>query len=136
MLNTIHIHKTEHVPYEKTIIEQRAPTDESIKIFDDLQQRAVNRVVKSFDVKDNILNAVVVYFVHSFHVDKLEFICKFSFNGVEHQFKGEINTYELINSKYGSNAVAVELGKRACFMFADNVMKEIPELSKHLGFSL
>ncbi|MBP7509379.1 MAG: hypothetical protein KA807_16325 [Prolixibacteraceae bacterium] len=137
MFNTT-IHHKEYIPYTKNVEvnEHRAPTDESIKLFDEIQQRTINRVVNSFEIKDNTINAVVVYFVHSIQIDKLEFVCKFYFNGKGHQFNGEILRHELINSKYGSNAVAIELGKRLCYLFADNVLKEVPDLHKYLNSNL
>lgn len=48
--------QTEYVPYEKTIIEKRAPTDDSIRIFDEMKQKAFGAVVESILVNDNTIN--------------------------------------------------------------------------------
>lgn len=48
-------------PYDQNVkvTINRAPTDESIKLFDQLQQRAEQRVIDSVRIENNTFNAVV-----------------------------------------------------------------------------
>lgn len=61
MLNT-NISSREAVPYEKTIIEKRAPTDESIKLFKEMQEKAYSSIVDTFHLSSTVLDVKVIVF--------------------------------------------------------------------------
>lgn len=54
--------ETRDVPYEKTVIEKRAPTDDSIRIYSEMVEKAQKSVVDAFRIESNILNVSVVVF--------------------------------------------------------------------------
>ncbi len=74
--------RTEHVPYTKTIIEKKAPTDESIRIYDEMRQKAHDSVLLTLELKDNAFSVVAVV---ERRMDMFALSCfyKFSLNGQE-----------------------------------------------------
>ena len=47
--------RTEHVPYEKSIVEHRAPTDDSIRIWEEMKEKAYKSILGSIELRDNAL---------------------------------------------------------------------------------
>ena len=73
---------TTYVPYEKTIIEKRAPTDESIKLFDEYQKRAQESLIERVHVADNTLNMEGAAF-YEHYSDQYVFRYRVLLNGCE-----------------------------------------------------
>jgi len=48
--------ETRHVPYEKTVTIKRAPTDESIRLWDEMKDKAYKSILGTLVVSDNSLN--------------------------------------------------------------------------------
>jgi len=62
MFNT-YVHETtvtEGPRYPQTIHEHRAPTDAAIKLYGELEEKAIRNVIKSYTIQDNIVNGSVV----------------------------------------------------------------------------
>lgn len=81
-------------PKEINIKEHRAPTDESIKIYKEMVEKARSEVVDAFHIKDTTIYGVVLYFVdepwnniHSYHI-------KFMINGEEKRISGKLENDE------------------------------------------
>ncbi len=52
----------EYVPYEKTVVEKRAPTDDSVRLYEEIKDKAYESILESIRINDNSLNtAVIVY---------------------------------------------------------------------------
>jgi hypothetical protein len=109
------IHETERVvPYTKTVIEQKAPTDESIKLYDELKEKIYNSIVDSIEINDNILNLSAVIF-EDYLIGK--YICNYKvlLNGKE--FTGRIKVNKTFNKidiykeivKQVSNKLAIDI---------------------------
>lgn len=81
--------RTEHVPYEKTVIEQRAPTDDSIRIWQEMKEKAYKSVLDSIELRDNTLNLNAILYEEPYSYEK---VCKYrlSLNGQE--MTGEIRS--------------------------------------------
>lgn len=62
MFNTYHSHRTEHVPYTKTVVEKKAPTDESIRLYGEMLDKARDSIVDSFQLDGNIVKCTCVAF--------------------------------------------------------------------------
>ena len=54
----------EYVPYEKdvTIHEHRAPTDESVRLLNEFEEKARKNIIHKISVNENNLNAVSIIF--------------------------------------------------------------------------
>ena len=100
--------KTELVPYEKTVnvTEKRAPTDESIKLLREMEQKALNSVVDAIEVRTNIINACAYAFSGGWKntgSDIITVFIKCSINGNKYTFKHDFPYYELSKVKTFEN---------------------------------
>ena len=82
MLKNIHIHqqRTVHVPYEKTVHEHRAPTDDSIRLYKEMVEKAEEEVLGRIEIKNNLVEAVVFWYQPQ-AICSLRFCCRFKING-------------------------------------------------------
>lgn len=75
--------KTEYVPYEKTIVEKKAPTEESIRLLNEMQTEARKNIVKSITVEDNTFKYHISLFANTLTLGHTA-IFKYSVNGTEY----------------------------------------------------
>lgn len=62
MFNKTHFHSHDHstsVRYPDTIKEVKAPTDESIRLLNEMQQKTLENIVAKISVKDNLIEGEV-----------------------------------------------------------------------------
>lgn len=97
-------------------IEQRAPTDESIKIYDDMLAKARKSLLDSVIIKDTVINGVALYFVDEPWSGQESYHIKFFINGQEHIVSGKLNkdeypfrAYPELIRKHILQAVATEV---------------------------
>lgn len=85
----------EYVPYTKEINvnvkEVKAPTDESVSLLNQLQEKAKENIIKSVKVEENHLNGIIVAFVNDM-MGGIKIMMKFNLNGKEYIFE-EILSY-------------------------------------------
>lgn len=92
--NPIIINNTEshNTPYcrEVNITERRAPTDESVELLNEFQEKALDNIIQSFKIEDNTLKAVVVFYQSSIGAGMMNGqLChiKFNLNGKDYFVK-------------------------------------------------
>jgi len=89
-----HSHSETLVPYVKTVHEHKAPTDESVKLLNELQEKAVENILHAFKLKDNLIEADG-FFIQTSPVDfNIIFHCKFKLNSNEYYVKEKIDCFE------------------------------------------
>lgn len=110
--------ETVYVPYEKTVHEHRAPTDDSIKLYKEIKEKAYDSILDSISINDNTLNmkGIVYRDLYEFSIK-----CSYSANLNGRAFEGTVavkdwnihNKYDLIVSILDqlSKSLAVELLK-------------------------
>ena len=85
MFNT-YIDRSYRGPSKMDVTEHRAPTDESIKLFKEFEEKAMKNIIASGRVEDNVIN-----FKCYIYSDKMSWddICKcvFTVNGNEYYFE-------------------------------------------------
>jgi hypothetical protein len=87
---------TTYVPYEKVVTEKRAPTDESIKLLKEMEEKVLQKIVEAYHIESNIMNGVVFKtFKDPLNV-KEQFIVVFNVNGKEHIIKKYVEEKELL----------------------------------------
>lgn len=74
-----------------TITEFKAPTDESIRLLEEMKEKTLQSIVHSFGLSDNILNGVAVTICLAPLGKKVRFLGRFFLNGEEHTFDKEVN---------------------------------------------
>lgn len=87
---------TEYVPYDKTVTvtEKKAPTDDSIKLLNEFEEKARKNIIAKINIDENYLKAVAVaHWVDIMH-DQIIFYGKFTLNGKEYRIEEKINNYE------------------------------------------
>lgn len=111
-------HTTEYVDRNITVKEYKAPTDESVKLLNEMSEKALNNIVKTFSTSNNTLQAkVAVYQDNRMQVN--EFMCKFTLNGKDHMLRVEINTYETPDM----NSMVEKLYTKICEKLAQELMQ-------------
>lgn len=93
--------RTQYVPYEKevTIHEHRAPTDESIKLFDELKEKAIRSVTHSVKLNNNKIDAVSAFVVSNVGLTITdELVIRFILNGENMEFAIKIDRHSFYSS--------------------------------------
>ena len=90
--------RTEYVPYEKTVTvtENRAPTDDSIRLWDEMRQKALDSIVKELTVEVSMVKATVIVLMAPTSLAEspfeLTFLGRFNLNGKDFRFEGKLDT--------------------------------------------
>lgn len=83
------------VSINKTVKEERAPTDESIRLLDEFQEKAEDRIIKSFNIQNNDISAgILVLAPQGADYDslyKLTVHYRYKLNNNTYQGKGQID---------------------------------------------
>src|SRR4051812_2071854 len=91
----IHNHKTEHVPYVKEvkITEHKAPTDESVKLLNEMQEKAKKNIIATIHIEQNYLKAIVIYTQDDVVSGRMKYAIKFNLNGKDCNIEGHIDHF-------------------------------------------
>lgn len=82
--------RTEYVTREVNVHEQRAPTDESVKLLREMEAKAEAEVLKAVSVSNTHFECVVHQFLDAMS-DKMNFAAVFKLNGVNMDAKIEVD---------------------------------------------
>ncbi len=69
------------------VTEKRTPTDESIKILREMEEKMLNNIISMGKVEDNVFNAKWYIFHDQYSWDDQYCRCVFTLNGKEYDFK-------------------------------------------------
>lgn len=84
-----------HYHYHKVNIEEhRAPTDESVRLLNELTDKARKNILAVIHVKENFIEAVVIYHYHEFITGRVVYGMKFKINGYEHSVQGYFDKFQ------------------------------------------
>lgn len=86
MFNTTKVYNTTNHPKTIEVKEHRAPTDESIKILREMEQKIMDNIVSMGKIEDNVFN--IKWYIFSDHYsweDRCR--CVFTLNGKEYDFE-------------------------------------------------
>lgn len=110
--------RTKYVPYTKTIIEKKAPTDDSIRLFNEIKEKAYNSIIDTIELKDNILNINAIVFKDP---ESFNNICKFSVSLNGMKIVGEIT----IESFYDKTEAIKEIYRQVSEIISMNLIKKL-----------
>lgn len=85
---------TERVTESVTVHEHRAPTDESIKLLNELSDKTLKNIIHSFSTSNNTLQTSWAVYVDQLQHKRIA-LCKFVLNGKEHGFQVDIPEWEV-----------------------------------------
>lgn len=102
MFNTTVIHKHDTVvqsgPKQIDVHEHRAPTDQSVKLLNEMEEKARKNIICKVQLDDNILNGVaIVYVDERWTAAKLSIVVhlRFSINGKEYFFEERYSYHDV-----------------------------------------
>lgn len=74
-------------PYEKTIIEKKAPTDDSIRLYEEIKEKAYKSIIDTIKIDDNILKVNAIVYQDALSYNR---ICKYRLLLNNNEIEGEI----------------------------------------------
>lgn len=97
-----------------TIKNYAAPTDESIRILQEMEEKVRSRILTSVQVKDSLIDCVIHHVADPLNL-KLKFAVIYSLNGVKHRVNIDTNPFDGFDAviskllKAVSEDIAVEI---------------------------
>jgi hypothetical protein len=79
-----------HFPENINVHEHKAPTDESVRLLNEMQEKAVKNIIAAIRVEDNTVNGVAIAYQDLAMIQcrsGVMIYLKFKVNGVEHTFE-------------------------------------------------
>ena len=136
--------KTYHqnVPYTKNvtsivgITENKAPTDESIRLLNEFEEKVKKNILHKVNIKSNTLSGASVSVQNSPFGDSITNLVRFNLNGKDYYFEHDIDKFELIRTDGTSATInmIVEIYRKIVEeiiekLFVDNVS----EILRYVG---
>lgn len=113
-------HTTEYVDRNITVKEYRAPTDESIKLLNELTDKALKNITRTFSTSNNTLQMTAAVY-EDYKNSSRAFLCKFVLNGKEHLLEVDIPTW-----KYDTvDSIVTALYTEVCNKLAVEMMQPL-----------
>lgn len=137
LFSTTHHHhtKTVSVPYEKnvTVNEHKAPTDKSVELLNEMQEKAQRNVIATIKIEENFLKAVAIYYRDEMIMDRMTYHIRFELNGKKYTIEDYIDKFEWrqeMSKSYmglGHETIFRALHKKFSEMVANELMKQSPD---------
>ena len=90
--NVTHKYSPSHVT--TNVHEHRAPTDESVKLLNDMQEKAKANLIYTFSTSNNLLQATWAEYVDQI-TDTYKFFCKYTLNNKDYYTEINLNNWQL-----------------------------------------
>jgi len=130
MFDTKVFHTTnESVPYAKTVTINKAPTDESIKLYEEFKRRAYDSIIDAFEVSENAFNfKAFIYRDYNQYITYFRYAGSINGKKLRGESRVEIEKYdrEVILRKIYKD-VAEQLAKQ--IICSDSVIRDISKAS-------
>lgn len=105
----------------------RAPTDESIRLLNEFQEKAKDNIIKEIDIRDNEFpfNAACIVFDKNTFSHNYNFRIYFSLNGEKYTVSGSIPDYDLMafNQYEVMQIVAEKISQQITLSLMDKIVK-------------
>lgn len=82
-------HHTREIRQTTMVHEHRAPTDESIKLLDEVHEKTLERIISRHSLEENEFK-IEWYLIHPSHLDDIEAVCRMNLNGEIRKFSVKI----------------------------------------------
>lgn len=77
--------ETEFVPYEKTVTINRAPTDESVRLMKEFEEKALKKITDTYFVESSIAKGIVFETIINPGLKGTRYVVVFEINGKRHE---------------------------------------------------
>ena len=108
---------TEYVTKEVNVKEYRAPTDDSVKLLNEMTEKAKENLIKSFSTTNNTLQMSCTVYDDPRSFNR-EFLCKFTLNGKDHVIEVPIPLWEFDTM----DKAVMGLYNKVCSKLTDEIM--------------
>lgn len=102
-----------HIRFPDTIKDVKAPTDESIRLLNEFQEKALDNLISKVEVKNNLVEGTVFAFEMARTSASLQheviIICKFKINGHEYVVEKGISRDELWKDNADRSIIQINL---------------------------
>jgi len=116
---------TNYVPYEKTVIEKKAPTDESIRLYGEFLEKARNSIFDSFSVTSTTLNFYITIFRDHLTLKNYA-VYKLNLNNQEFINKVELfSSFDISDRRQVVKTIFKAIAEDIALQFEDKIVYEI-----------
>lgn len=141
MFNSYSTHHHQNItridfPSTINVHEHKAPTDESIRLMEEMHKKAMDNIIARVKVEDNLITGECIAYWQPWMLDEYEVCCKFKINNHDFEVRSSITRrdvykadmtdalYETLKRELENHAKAVMLWY-ALRMFAKVAFKQI-----------
>jgi len=132
MFNTFNrVDKSVHnySPSRIDVHEHKAPTDESVKLLNEFEEKAKENIIAVYRIEENNINAVAILYQDNVCQDAINYFLKFNLNGREYKLRGELKKRDIKIIDF--HAIDLSLYKilreAFCNKLIDEIFKQIPD---------
>ena len=113
---------TRYVPYADsiTVNEHKAPTDESIRLYEELKEKTRKAIIDTIEVSDNSFNVKAVIFKEPLEMAR---VCRFSFTLNGNEYSGEFRQRD--SRAYDSSDFLKGILEKAADVMKEELLKTI-----------
>lgn len=133
MFNKYNYDNSVNIDYPDTIVHKKAPTDESIRLLNEFQQKAFDNVVECVKLSNNELTDLVYWIYPDYHSFEYRARIRFSLNGKVKDFEFKLPCAYTDKSEIQKLIIA-EIYKKITHDifngFVETNLKEIMEIYK------
>jgi hypothetical protein len=118
-------HRHEHY-HNTNINEHRAPTDESIRLFSEMEKKAMDSILATIEVKSTLIEGIVVFARADQCFEASEVFVKFNVNGTRFDIAIKITMSEIMNIGYEQMAIKLleaKFSDAMAHMFTQEAMR-------------
>lgn len=96
-IKRVEVNQYSSSPSVINVIEKKAPTDDSARLYGELLKKAKDDIIGEVRVEDNSINGSILFFKSTLeNFGQIEYATKFKLNGVEHVVQGEFSQRDIV----------------------------------------
>lgn len=124
----IYENKTQYVDRNVTVKEYRAPTDESVKLLNEMTDKALNNIVQNFNTSNNCLQMTGAVYMDE-RLQQKSFLLKFTLNGKDHKLRVDVDGWECLTQQQMVGKVYTKV----CEKLTEELMKPLLDELNRIG---
>lgn len=139
-------HNQPGIPYAKnvTINEHRAPTDKSVQLLNEMQDKARKNIIQSVKIESNVCTAIVICFSDDVMRNRLNWLLRFKLNEKEYILEDYFEDEKLGQYRYSEfdffdprmihfkSLIVKRLAEKISSIITDKVSADIMNMSKQI----
>lgn len=123
---------TEDHYHRHDIHEHRAPTDESVKLLNEMMEKAKSNLISTFSTSNNTLQATWAVY-EDMTTNSVHYLLKCVINGKEHLVNIDVKEFEIFPSKKTLHTSIQTVYEKLCKIVTAELMQNLLEEMKTMG---